>query len=267
MGESMSDNELRKILDTLDARKRDGCSFPFAVFDYDNTLVENDLQQAFIAYVCRHRLIRDTTLLHDEVLARNTDAYHEAFFTHYWKLLSQGVTRDAFLFLLRALSGFRADEMDALVSAIIREQGTVLGEEEYLGVTVTKGFRLRERVRELMEGCVSRGIKPYVVTASPEPLVRAALCHYKIPAAGCVGINLVEEAGVFRNRLTDPLPIEEDKITCIRRFIHTDSPLLGVGDSMNDYGMLNYASVRVVIDRQNGLTELARENGWYVLQA
>jgi phosphoserine phosphatase len=263
----MSESGLQEILNDLDVRPRGNNLFPFAVFDYDNTIVENDLQQAFISYVCRHRLIRDKTLMHDIVLAQNDQAYHEAFFTHYWRLLSQGVTKDAFLFLLRALSSFRSDEMDGLVRAIVQEQGTALGEEEYLGVPITKGFRLRELVRELMQACVSRGIAPYVITASPEPLVRAALRFYRVPAAGCLGINLKEQDGIFLNRLIEPLPIEEGKITCIRKHIHTDTPLLGAGDSMNDYGMLNYASVRVAIDRQNELTRLARENGWHILKA
>lgn len=263
----MSDDGLQMILDALDIHRNTEHVFPFAVFDYDNTIVENDLQQAFIAYLCRHRLIRDTTLMHSSVLARDVQAYHDAFFVHYWQLLSQGVTKDAFIFLLRALSGFRVDEMDKLASDIIHEQGTVLGNEEYLGVTITKGFRLRERVRELMKACVSRGIAPYVVTASPEPLVRAALRYYEVPFAGCIGINLVERSGIFCNQLVEPLPIEEGKITCIQRYIHTSPPVLGVGDSMNDYGMLNYASTQVVIDRQNELTRLARENDWYVLQA
>lgn len=263
----MPESRLQEIFNALDVQPRSDNLFHFAVFDYDNTIVENDLQQAFIAYVCRHCLIRDKTLMHDAILAQDNRAYHNAFFTHYWRLLSHGVTKDAFVFLLRALSGFRSDEIDGLVEAIIQEQGVVLGEEEYLGVPITKGFRLREPVQELIQGCVSRGIAPYVITASPEPLVRAALRFYRVPVAGCLGINLEEQDGIFRNRLIEPMPIEEGKITCVRKYIHTDIPLLGVGDSMNDYGMLNYASIRVVIDRQNELTRLARENGWYVLKA
>lgn len=238
----------------------------FAVFDFDNTCIANDIQQAFVAHICRHRLIRDKTLMYDPVLAENIDAYHEAFFRHYYGLLSKGVTRDAFVFLLRSLTGFRTSEMDALVANIIQEQGTELGKDSYLGIEITKGLRLRKVVADLMQECVARRIAVYVISASPEALVSAALRYYALPVTACLGIQLLEREGVFLNELIEPMPVEDGKIICIQKYIHPETrPLLGVGDSMNDFGMLMYSLTQAVVDRENELAHEGKFNHWNLL--
>lgn len=257
------------ILDDVEKVVRgDVPTCPFAVFDYDNTLVENDLQQAFIAYVCRHQLIRNTTLLHDtNLFFTDNKAYHDVFFKHYYGLLAQGVTKESFIFLARALAGFRIDEIENLVEAIFKEQGNILGSEEYLGVTITKGFRLREKVHDMINECKKRGIAPYVISASPEVLVRAGLKHLGVEVSGCVAVTLEVQDGVLLDSVVEPIPAEEGKISCIQKYIHTDPPVLGFGDTMNDFNMLTYTKVKVVIDRANELTAIAKDNGWYIIKA
>ncbi len=216
--------------------------------------------------MCRHRLIRNRALLYDAVLGEDIEAYHDAFFRHYYELLSQGVTKDAFVFLLRALSGFRVDEIPALVEAIIRDQGTTLDTETYLGVPITKGLCVRKSVAHLLQECLDRKMKVFIISASPEVLVRAALQQYKLPFTDCFGICLKESEGVYMNETLEPMPVEDGKIVCLQEKIHpTVRPILAVGDSMNDFSLLTYAHIRVAVDRKNGLSDEARKNKWHIL--
>ena len=58
----------------------------------------------------------------------------------------------------------------------------------------------------------------------------------------------------------------EGKIECIKKFIDKDiPPLLGVGDSINDLPMLEYCNIKVIVDRQNDLSEYAKQNNWFLI--
>src|SRR5262249_40162927 len=60
---------------------------PFAVLDFDNTCIVNDIAEAVLAHMCRNDLLRYRGLL-----ARDTppDEYPQRVFRHYYALLAQG---------------------------------------------------------------------------------------------------------------------------------------------------------------------------------
>ncbi len=238
----------------------------YAVFDFDNTCIAHDIQQAFILHACRNELLRNNTMMHDEDLAKDSRVYHDAVFTHYWGMLSQGVTGDAFNFLLRGLVGFRTDEIPSLVADIIAEQGDELGSDNYLGIEITKGLRVREPVKKLLQTCQEKNIRIVVVSASPEPLVRAALDYYGLPYDDCIGIKLEVNDDVFVNKIVTPQPIEDGKTVCVQEQVHkTAKPILAVGDSMNDFHLLHYATIAVAIERGTQLGKEALLNHWHVI--
>ena len=96
--------------------------------------------------------------------------------------------------------------------------------------------------------------------------MRAGLKHFGVEADGCVAVNLEVVDGVFQDKVIEPIPAEEGKITCVQKYIHDYQPILGIGDTMNDFNMLTYVQVKAVINRGNQLTDIARENGWYIIK-
>ena len=260
----------KQIIPIIEAVERELASapqdHPYAVFDFDNTCVINDIQQALMAYICKNELIRYPSLLGDDALFLEKQAYHEAVFRHYWKMINQGITFEAYIYALRTLVGYREDEAKELCRNIIRDQGSVLGNDELFGVAITKGFQTRSVIRDLMIALIGRGVQICVVSASPWVLVKESLHYDSFPDVPCIGTRLKEESGVFIDSLVLPAPVEKGKILCIQEIFGSErQPILGAGDSMNDFLMLEYSGIQVAIDRGNQLVEEARHKHWYIL--
>ena len=76
---------------------------PFAVLDFDNTCIVNDVGEATLAYVCRNHLLRYGNLLPSG--GQSCDpAYHAQVFRHYHQLLNRGDIRPASLLCARILA-------------------------------------------------------------------------------------------------------------------------------------------------------------------
>lgn len=260
-------SDIEKHLKILPAKAK-----PFAVFDFDNTCSVNDIQQALMVYICRHELIRNPLLLDDlsdqnkPKLTENKKEYHETVFRHYWEMINSGITKKAYVYALQTLVGYRKDEIPELAKKVIEAQGSTLGKENYLGVDITKGIIRREITVALMKEVMAHGIQVTVISASPEVMVKAAMKYFDIPTTHCLGTNLQIKNGVFVDRLIEPTPIENGKIKCIQQFLsRTSPPLIGVGDTMNDFQMVGYSTIKVVVDRGNKLAEEAKNRGWYLL--
>jgi phosphoserine phosphatase len=237
---------------------------PYAVFDFDDTCVIHDIQQAWMAYVCRHGLIRYPRLLGDE--ARELDAgYHEAVFRHYWDMIHRGVTFEAYVYALRTLVGYRPDEARELGARVIEAEGTTLGEQTLFGVTILTGFQVSAPVRALMDALIARGVRVCITSASPKVLVEEALRHDGFPETDCIGTELETEAGFFADRIVAPTPVEHGKIECLEARFGTVRPLVGVGDTMNDFAVLENAVIPVAVDRGNPLADEARRRGWHLI--
>jgi len=246
--------------------KKNPSASPYAVFDFDDTCVMHDIQQALMALVCRNGLIRYSLLLGDEGRSLTKEAYHEAVFRHYWEMIHRGVTFEAYIYALRTLVGYSADEARSLYEQIVKDQGTLMGESELFGVTITKGFCVNEPVRELMETLHAKGVRLCVISASPQLLVEVALREDAFPEVTCVGTRLVEEGGAFVDKLVEPTPVEHGKILCVQElFGSATRPVLGIGDSMNDFSMIEYSTVHAAVDRGNQLAAEAKKRDWHLI--
>ena len=237
----------------------------FTVFDFDNTYIENDIQEAMLGYLCRHDLLRNPALA-EVSLTNDRGAYHEAVFRNYHKLLEKNDVLEAYRYAIRTLAGFSIKEVKEFTLKTINDEGEVIMETELFGIKIAKGLRIRKSVKKLAEEMNTLGVNIWIISASFQPVVATALHHYKL-LGECIGINLVEKDGVFADVFVEPLSILEGKVDCIKQFIHPSvRPLLGVGDSMNDLPMLEYSQTKVVVDRGNALAEKAKEEGWRIIQ-
>ena len=237
---------------------------PFAVFDFDNTCIVNDVGEAALAYLCRHKLVKNLTLLAEG--EGGAGDYSERVFRRYYEIFGQGKILEAYSFCARAFAGFTPEAATALAQATLEAEGTTPGTDELYGVKIAHGLPVRPQVRQLMEYLSAQGVAVWVVSASSEFAVRAALQHHHLPGQ-LIGIRNVIKDGILTPLLEEPMSVLAGKPTCIKKFIDpVQSPLVGVGDSMNDLPMLEIASIKVVVDRGNALAQEARTRGWFLLQ-
>jgi HAD superfamily phosphoserine phosphatase-like hydrolase len=247
--------EIENKLSGVDAK-------PFAVFDFDNTCIVNDIGEATFAYICGHELLRDRTLLGGKDESGN---YHERVFRTYHALLEEGKTKAAYMLCAKIFSGFTPGEAEATALAAIQEEGKKIGSKMLYDIHIERGLVRNEKAMALMEHLRAHGVNIWVVSASPEPSVRAAMRHFGIEAE-LIGVRSALRGGVFASELEQPMPIMEGKVDCIEKYIDAEHiPLLGIGDSMNDLPMLELSNIKVVVYRGNELSRVARERGWYVI--
>ncbi len=238
---------------------------PFAVLDFDNTCIVNDVGEAVLAFMCRNHLLRCGELLSG---AQPCDAaYHEQVFRQYHQLLDRGDIRAASLLCAGILAGFTRDEATALVSATLDAEGTVPGEGELCGIVVARGLTMRPSLQRLIAFSNANNIPIWIVSASPEIAVRAAMRRFGI-AGNLIALRNRADNAVLSQTLEEPHSIAQGKVDCIRRFIDASRrPLFAVGDSVYDLPMIEYADLHAVVERDNALTREARRRGWFVLPA
>ena len=235
-------------------------SSPFAIFDFDNTCIVNDIGEATFAYVCRHKLLKDTTLI------ESADGdYHEAVFRKYYEMYSSGDVKAAYLLNAQMFSGFTSEEAGAIVQKVLEEEGSEIQKTELYGVSVNKGLALRSHVIELMQFLKSHTVTIWLVSASNEICVKVAMDHFGI-SEDLIGVRLVEADGKFTKEFEYPIPVIEGKVECMRKYIDPSAnPLLVIDDSTTGLPILETAAIPVAVGRNNALTREAEKRGWHVI--
>ncbi|MEK6969724.1 MAG: haloacid dehalogenase-like hydrolase [Nanoarchaeota archaeon] len=224
----------------------------YAVFDFDNTCIVNDIAEAALAYLCENNLLKKLD--------------GEATFKKYFRLLEEGHTQEAYEFATQLLAGFTISEIKTIVQETVRQEGSKLSKRKLFGIEINRGIKPNKSIAELM-GVLHPQYKIWVVSASTKPIIEEALKiflpDYQIK---CIGMESEQEQGRLTDRLIYPTSTFQGKVDNIKKYISKDvPPILGAGDSMNDRYMLEYCKVKVVVDRNNQLTELAKKNGWIIL--
>jgi phosphoserine phosphatase len=237
---------------------------PFAVLDFDNTCIVNDIGEATLAYMCANQLLRCGDLLPSGGQPCNP-AYHEQVFRHYYQLLSSGDIRCASLLCARIFAGFKPDEAAAAVSAALDAEGDTPGETKLYGIPVARGLAVRPALQRLIQFAVANGIQIWIVSASAAIAVEAAMQRFGLPG-NLIALRHRIDNEVLSPALDVPHSIAEGKVDCIKKFIDASRhPLFAVGDSIYDLPMVEYAELRAAVERDNALTQEARRRGWFVL--
>ena len=234
----------------------------FAVFDFDNTCIVNDVGEAAFAYLCGHELLRDKTLLGEQ---DNSADYHERVFHTYHALVKEGKLKAAYVLIGRLFSGFTPGEAEAATLAAITEEGSRLGSKMLFGLHIERGLGVRREVLALMEFLRAKGVRVWVVSASHEVAVGTAMSHFGI-RADLIAVKSVLRDGVFTQELEEPMPMLEGKVECMRKCIDpVRAPLLVIDESPTGLPLLEEATIKVAVDRDNELSKIARERGWFLL--
>jgi phosphoserine phosphatase len=235
---------------------------PFAVLDFDNTCITNDVAEITLAYLCRNCTLKCRDLLpafaHD-----SNEQYHQRVFHHYHGLLGRGDIKAASRLCAGIFAEFSPAEAEAAVSAAMEAEGNVSDSADLYGVSIAVGLAVRPIARKLIDHLIASNVQVWIVSGSPEIAVRTAMRRFNIPGNLIALRNRIDDNALSRD-IDEPQSILEGKVDCIKTFVHTHNrPLLGLGDSVYDIPMLEYATLQAVIDGE--LTKQARVRGWFVL--
>ncbi len=256
---------IKALLEQIDKKTKTANDY-FAVFDFDNTCVVNDIAEATLNYTVRNDLFKDASILPD--LADGTPKeISRAIFDHYYELLNAGDVQGAYEFGAKTLSGWSVDSIKKLLSDVFVAEGEDIGSAILFDRKIAKGLKARPIIIDLIKELQKRGIKIWIVSASPAPLVAAAMKRLNINTE-LIGVKNVIKDGLLTAELEQPMPVMNGKVECIKKFIGSEKrPVLGVGDSINDLPMLEYSTLKAVVNRHNALSDLATASSWILLDA
>lgn len=250
------------LTQAIELRLKEAEPKPFAVFDFDNTCIVNDMGDAIFAYLAGHNLLRDRALLSDE---DTSDGYDERVFNTNLELLAAGHLKAAYMLNARLFSGYSPGEAEALALATITEEGSKLGSKMLFGHHIERGLQKRREIALLIDFLRKRQVELWIVSATAEPAIRAAMKHFGIDGYLIASRSTIKN-DVYTQELQEPLSMFEGKAECIKKFIDPSKvPFLVAGDSTSDLSMLEMADIKVVVDRNNELSKIARERGWFLL--
>jgi phosphoserine phosphatase len=239
---------------------------PFAILDFDNTCIVNDVAEATLAHMCRNCLLRCGDLLPSGRRHCNKE-YHEQVFRYYYWLLNRGDVQSASLLCAKMLAGFGWNEASSMVSASIDADGNVPRRDELYGVSVSRGIAVRPVVRKLIEFLEASKVNIWIVSASPEIAVKTAMLRFGLPGR-IIALRNKMDGLVLSMELNRPYSIGQGKVDCIKTFIDPGKrPVFGIGDSVHDLPMIEYAEIRAVINADDALAREAHRRGWFILQS
>ncbi len=237
----------------------------FAVFDFDNTCIINDIAEATLAYMARNDLFKDRTILPGLENATPREL-SEKIFMHDYGVLDAKNIRGAYEFGAKTIGGLAISEAGGLVEKVLNFEGSEITKDKVFDIEIAKGIATRPAVIELIKYLQERNVSVWVVSASPKVLVAGALKYFNINAQ-LIGVRNVIKNGIVTPELEYPISVIEGKIDCIKLFIDSVvRPILAVGDNDNDLPMLEYSDIKVVINRHNSLAEKAEGEGWFLIE-
>ena len=259
----------------------------FAVFDADNTLWRYDLTEAMMVWLERRGVIRLQDIpAHRMPIAPRAG---ETVWSYYLYLCERSLVV-GYQWAAQCFAGVRVATLRSEMVAMLEHGGpfdVARGHGETRGVDAIEVPRAFEAQRQLVRALIEAGVDVWIVSASPEELVRRfAMEHAGFPFSDdhICGVNLllswedgrVDSGAIARDRgetpwrdaswddaqvtgwPVTPLTWFEGKLAAIRRWIEPHrAPLLVSGDSPNDLPMMR------IVDKDRGVCVRVRAKSVY----
>src|SRR3989338_5402635 len=137
---------------------------PYAVIDFDNTCIYNDVEEAFLAYLCEHHLLRNTLLLSTHY--SSTAEYHQKVFEKYYSYIDQNKIQEAYEFAAQMLAGYSAREIQQLLDTVIFFEGKKCTSRVLYGRTIVRGLPIKPQIRRLLYYLQKKKIQVWFISAS-----------------------------------------------------------------------------------------------------
>lgn len=283
----------------LDALGRAVPGLDYAVFDFDNTCILNDIGDA-----CYDQMVKELAFNFDhddfwglldpedapdelrervskaKALAPSARAGHRDYLDylgHMGRLSRDHDARHghthAYAWVVRLMVGMSEEEILGIAQRAYTQHlsseltsDTLRDPRDMSAWQMPRGVRICQEIRTLMAAMRARGVQVWIVSASAQ--------HWVIPMARCFGVepqhvvgNLLEpdEHGLMSDRLVMPATYRAGKLVRALERMKTDRlPWMAYGDAMTDFEMLTQAQgLAMVMDRgQQELHQHALDRGW-----
>ncbi len=258
-----------------------------AVFDFDNTLIKNDLGEAVMYYIVLQGLLRADLedfwqeLRHDAIdaaiidrLRKSWDTVEESggentgeflsfadrLLTIYGLVYERAGMEEAYRWT-RTLFGFQpAKEMRSISRYVFDYEQTLdVGVWELpSGLRLPRGLRIYTEIQELIAALHEREWDVRIVTASPQEIIQTVSPRWNIPEEKVHGMVLrrrrpdgePEDRAILEPFIVEPMTVRAGKVARLRAE-GVDVPDLMVGDSIGDFELLQHARTGILIDRGN----------------
>ncbi|MFA5139802.1 MAG: haloacid dehalogenase-like hydrolase [Elusimicrobiota bacterium] len=276
---------------------------PLAVFDWDNTVIRNDIGEALFYHAIREMRFKfglgDAfwNVIPKEVGRDEIRANHEAIrhlpleqakktaeYRRYRKLFHlayEGVkTRKDelgvdFGWLVQLMQGFTVGELEAFTDEVIAfessrplgEESISLGDDDPAPAKIRAGIRFYQEMKDLLASLMTAGWDVRIVSATVEWAVARIAARIGIPRENVHGVLARIQDGRLTGELTQKT-WDQGKADVILEKTGR-RPLLAAGDSNFDLAMLRLsAGERLLIDiGKEPIGSTARREGWIVQPA
>ena len=111
----------------------------------------------------------------------------------------------------------------------------------------------------LIEHCRSLELKPFVVSASPVPVLDVILTPHLFAPEDIAGGRLEESQSIYQSVLSVPLPYGAQKAEAGKRILQSRSWLMALGDSAFDLDMMTASQQGVAIGRKPHLEKALKQ--------
>ncbi|MBU0551956.1 haloacid dehalogenase-like hydrolase [Myxococcota bacterium] len=269
---------------------------PLVAIDCDGTLLYNSLAEVLMRHmilrrrfrtdrnfweIIPERLGRDALQAAYKAVAGRNDAeisemaafkrYRAGMFGVYESLINESFA-DAALFAARMLKGLHERDINETLDEIIGlelerplSQEDVPGGPPFPALSLNMGIKVHAETMELIRLFDANGFHIWLIDSVAVQAMRRLARRIDFPEDRVLGLELQSQYGMLTEKLIEAVPVGEDKLEL---FLDTlgRSPVLVIGDSMNDYELLeNSEGLSLVMgDRDEQLLEKAEANGWLI---
>lgn len=288
-----------RIQDLFDREQGPG----LAAFDFDNTVIRGDIGEACMYYIALQGMLRtDTEQFWNELahplldpaeikkLRTLSESYdstgdiddHLQFvedLLSMYEAMAEIDLEAAYRWTRIFFAGHSPSELRSVATYVFEhERQSVEGFNQLPGGTrIATGIRIQPEIQELIHLLKESGWDVRIITASPEPIVRAIIHHWNLPESTVRGMRLQQatetgasvssesqEQGELQPIIMEPMTFGHGKVAALREI--TDQPLLlACGDSITDFELLAESALAIFFDRGNAVyTTAAREKGYLI---
>jgi len=256
-----------------------------AAFDFDQTLIVNDLGDAVFYYMIEHQDFRfedpgflsaiDHRDYRRVVLESRNDRtgerFRDAFLSLYFSLLAEKGKEVAYPFATRIMSGWTPEEIRGMADRVIaREEAAPLGSEHIVlknggPVQMRRGIRLIAPMADLLRRLREAGAQVHVVTGTCQIVTERYVARRALAVDSVIGMRTEIRKGRLTDRIAPPSTVGEGKLDAVmQRFGR--APDLAAGDSGSDLALMRAATGEAICVETDGssIREEAISRDWIV---
>ncbi|MCB1324308.1 MAG: haloacid dehalogenase-like hydrolase [Leptospiraceae bacterium] len=247
-----------------------------AAFDFDNTLIFNDLGEAVMNYLVLQALLAGDREefwqgLSEEPVRPDIDRlrgwwnsyrdtedesdylrFADALLSTYDRTYHEVGLEAAYRWSRFIFAWQNAEELKKISRHVLDDELLQTPREEKLpsGYVVNRGIRIYAEVKQLMHTLRGRGWELRVVTASPREVIQAVIGDWGLQPEQVLGMQLSRDSnGMLLPEILEPMPFQAGKVELLAAACDGRRPDLAIGDSSGDRDLLASAGLGILFDR------------------